>query len=105
MGSSKRRNMIKSKKIQWEIKPPKKSAFTISTPDDVPSQHSLSIFSARRGGGKSVACTSYCKRLIDCGAMQRTIIITPTWASNKSIWAPLSIDEDVDVLSSSHPPV
>ena len=36
------------------------------------------------------------KKLLDVGAMQRVIIITPTWASNKDIFAPLNIkDEDV----------
>ena len=47
---------MKSRKIaNFEITPPKKSAFQIPTPPDVPKQHSLTIFSARRGGGKSVS--------------------------------------------------
>ena len=81
----------------FEIRPPKKAAFQIQTPPDVPKQHSLTIFSARRGGGKSVACTSYVKKLMDVGAMQRVMVITPTWASNKEIFAPLAI-QDTDVL-------
>jgi hypothetical protein len=89
---------MKSRKIaNFEITPPKKSAFQIPTPPDVPKQHSLTIFSARRGGGKSVACTAYVKKLLDVGAMQRVMIITPTWNSNKEIWKPLGIKEE-DVI-------
>jgi hypothetical protein len=84
----------------FEIRPPKKAAFQIQTPPEVPKQHSLTIFSARRGGGKSVACTSYVKKLMDVGAMQRVMVITPTWASNKEIFAPLAI-QDTDVLEPS----
>ena len=84
----------------FEIRPPKKAAFQIQTPPDVPKQHSLTIFSARRGGGKSVACTSYVKKLMDVGAMQRVMVITPTLASNKEIFAPLAI-QDTDVLEPS----
>ena len=84
----------------FDVTPPRKSAFQIETPPDVPRQHSLTIFSARRGGGKSVACTTYVKKLVDVGAMQRVIIITPTWASNKDIFAPLNIKEE-DVIEPS----
>ena len=84
----------------FDVTPPRKSAFQIETPPDVPRQHSLTIFSARRGGGKSVACTTYVKKLLDVGAMQRVIIITPTWASNKDIFAPLNIKEE-DVIEPS----
>ena len=34
------------------------------------------------------------------GAMQRVIIITPTWASNKDIFAPLNLKEE-DVIEPS----
>ena len=92
---------MKVRKVKnFEITPPKKSAFQIPTPLDVPKQHSLAIFSARRGGGKSVACTAYVKKLLDSGAMNRVLIITPTWASNREIFAPLNIEEE-DVLEPS----
>ena len=47
-----------------------------------------------------MACTSYVKKLIDVGAMQRVMIITLSWASNKEIFAPLAI-QDADVLEPS----
>ena len=80
---------MKVRKVKnFDIAPPKKSAFQIATPPDVPKQHSLTIFSARRGGGKSVAATAFVKKLQEVGAMDRVMIITPTWASNKEIFAP-----------------
>ena len=42
----------------------------------------------------------YVKKLLEVGAMQRVIIITPTWASNKDIFAPLNIQEE-DVIEPS----
>ena len=92
--------MRKRKVHDFAIHPPKKSAFQINVPPDVPRQHSLAVFSARRGGGKSVACTTYCRKLMDVGAVQRVFIITPTWGSNKEIFAPLQI-QDEDVLEPS----
>ena len=87
----KKMSAVRVTKIRdFDVTPPRKSAFQIETPPDVPRQHSLTIFSARRGGGKSVACTTYVKKLLEVGAMQRVIIITPTWASNKDIFAPLN---------------
>ena len=78
----KKMSAVRVTKIRdFDVTPPRKSAFQIETPPNVPRQHSLTIFSARRGGGKSVACTTYVKKLLDVGAMQRVIIITPTWAS------------------------
>jgi hypothetical protein len=58
------------------------------------------LLSGKRGGGKSVAVTSYVKKLLDLGLMQRTLLITPTYNSNKEIFAPLKL-EDSDVLEPS----
>ena len=44
---------------------PKKGAFTIETEDDYPRLHTLCIASGKRGGGKSVAISSYLKKLKD----------------------------------------
>ena len=49
-----------------KILPPKKSAFTIETPDYLPKQHTLCCWSGKRGSGKSVACANFvavCKKL------------------------------------------
>ncbi len=88
---------IRVKKVDG-FKPivPKKSAFTIETSLTTPKQPSLNVFTGRRGGGKTVAIVTLLKRLIDEGAVQRVVLVTPTYESNRSLFAPLNIrDEDV----------
>ena len=93
----KKMSAVRVTKIRdFDITPPRKSAFQIETPPDVPRQHSLTIFSARRGGGKSVACTTYVKKLLEVGAMQRDDH-NPDMGFDKDIFAPLNIQEE-DVI-------
>ena len=92
---------MKSKKIDWPITLPKKSAFAIDTPPDINKLHCLMLLSGKRGGGKSVAVTSYVKKLLDLNLMQRCLLITPTFNSNKEIFAPLKLDASEDVLEPS----
>ena len=90
---------IKKTKISnFSIKPPMKSAFSIDTPNDIPKLHTLMIFSGKRGGGKSVAVTNYLRKLLDLKLMDRIVLLTPTWHSNKEVYAPLELDEDLDVI-------
>ncbi len=72
---------------------PKKSAFTIETEFNTPKQPSLNIYTGRRGGGKTVAIVTYLRKLMDEGAVQRVLLVTPTYESNKSIFLPLNIGE------------
>ena len=67
---------MKSKKINWPIQIPKKSAFAIETPLNVNKLHCMMLLSGKRGGGKSVAVTSYVKKLLDLNLMQRVLLIT-----------------------------
>ena len=89
---------MRSKKIHWPIELPKKSAFAIDTPPDINKLHCLMLLSGKRGGGKSVAVASYVKKLRDLDLMQRVLLITPTYNSNKEIFAPLKLNADEDVL-------
>ena len=91
----------KSTSIPFPIQLPKKSAFAIDTPPDINKLHCLMLLSSKRGGGKSVAITNYVKKLLDLGLMQRVLLITPTWNSNKEIFAPLKLKEDADVIEPS----
>ena len=88
---------MKSRKIAWPMHLPKKSAFAIETPPDINKLHALILFSGKRGGGKTVACVSYVKKLLDLHLMQRVLLITPTYNSNKELFAPLNLKPD-DVL-------
>jgi len=96
---SENESSIKTKKIpHFKVIVPKKSAFTIDTPEDIPKLHTLMILSGKRGGGKGIAITSYVKQLLDLGLMDRVILISPTYWSNKLIFEPLNINEETDVI-------
>ena len=87
-----RKNRIKS----FNIVPPSKSAFTIDTPPDIPKLHTLMLVSGKRGGGKSVATVNFVKKLQDLELLDRVLLITPTYHSNKQIWDLAEIaDEDI----------
>jgi Mrp family chromosome partitioning ATPase len=75
---------VQTKKIQgYEIKPPKKSAFQIETAPDQIRLHTLLVASGKRGGGKSVAVSNLCAKLIEQGVLDRVILISPTYFSNR----------------------
>ena len=93
---------VKEQKIPkcFKIVPPKKSAFTIKTPEDCPKLHQLLIASGKRGGGKSVAVANHIKNLYDKKLIDRVILITPTYHSNATIWEGLPIaEEDIHLPS------
>jgi len=91
--------MIKSKIIpHFKVIVPKKSAFTIETPPDIPKLHTLMVLSGKRGGGKGIAITAYVKQLLDLNLMDRVILISPTYWSNKLIFEPLNINEETDII-------
>tara|TARA_R110000803_G_scaffold11402_4_gene34095 strand:- start:295 stop:1209 length:915 start_codon:yes stop_codon:yes gene_type:complete len=73
---------------------PQKGAFTIETDDDFPKMHTLCIASGKRGGGKSVSVANYIKRCKEKNYIDRAILITPTYNSNKQIWDIADIDEN-----------
>jgi hypothetical protein len=92
-------NTIRVKKIKnFETIIPKKSAFTIDTPDDIPKLNTLLVLSGKRGGGKGVAITTYVKKLMDLNLIDRVILISPTYWSNKTIFEPLNINEETDII-------
>jgi len=92
-------NEVQTKKIpHFKVVLPKKSAFAIDTPEHIPKLHTLMILSGKRGGGKGVAITTYVKQLLDLNLMDRVILISPTYWSNKIIFEPLNINEETDVI-------
>lgn len=91
-------DLKKNKINNFKIKPPSgKTSGEIPTPHDICKLSTVMIFNAKRQGGKSVAVTNYLKKLLDLGLMDRIIILTPTWLSNKDTYTPLNIEEE-DVL-------
>ena len=92
---------MKRRKISnFEITPPKKGAFTIDTPPDIPKLHTLMLASGKRGGGKSVAVANFVKKLREHRLMDRVWLISPTYHSNAQIWDIASIAE-ADVIEPS----
>ena len=83
----------KTKIKNFKIQPPEKGAFTIPTPPDIPKLHTMMMVSGKRGGGKSVAVANYVKKLKDSQLMDRVLLITPTYNSNRQIWDIAEIDE------------
>jgi len=78
---------INVRKIKgYDIKPPKKGAFQIPTDDDFPKLHTLSIFSGRRGSGKSVGVANLVKMGKQKGYIDKCWLVSPTYWSNKEIW-------------------
>jgi len=85
---------IKKTKIKnFKIQPPEKGAFTIETPPDIPKMHCMMMVSGKRGGGKSVAVANYVRKLKDSNLMDRVLLITPTFNSNRQIWDIADIDD------------
>jgi len=86
----------KTKIRNFKIQPPEKGAFTIPTPPDIPKLHTMMMVSGKRGGGKSVAVANYVRKLKQSQLMDRVLLITPTFNSNRQIWDIADID-DMDV--------
>ena len=82
----------------FKIIVPKKSAFTIDTPPDIPKLHTLMVLSGKRGAGKGIYITAFVKQLLDLNLMDRVILISPTYWSNKIIFEPLNINEETDII-------
>ena len=79
-------NIKKTHIKNFKIKPPDKGAFTIETPEDIPKMHCMMMVSGKRGGGKSVATANFVRKLKDLALVDRCLLITPTYNSNKQIW-------------------
>ena len=93
MNEVKNKGLVKTKIRNFGIIPPEKGAFTIETPADIPKMHCMMMVSGKRGGGKSVAVSNFVRKLKDNSLMDRVLLITPTYNSNKQIWDIAEIDE------------
>jgi len=85
---------IKLKDEAYKIKLPKKSAFTIETPEDQIKMHQLNAVCSVRGYGKGVVLSSLLQGLKRQGCLDRCFIISPTIESNRPIFSPLEINPE-----------
>ena len=77
-----------------------KSGYNIPTPDHIPKLHTLMILNGRRNAGKTTAITNYLNILKREKLIDRLIVITPTYESNKANWDALGIARE-DVMEPS----
>ena len=88
----------------YDIKLPKHGPQKIETPPDQIGMHALVIATAKRGGGKTVAVTNLCKNLVKDKALDRLLVVSPTWGSNKHMFEGLPVEES-DIHHEPGPPV
>ena len=85
-------------KIQSEpkakLKVMKNSAFTIETAPFLPKLHQNMLFIGKRGSGKSVAATNLLRMYKETNTMDRILVISPTFNSNKALMKELDIKEE-----------
>jgi hypothetical protein len=87
---------------KYKVFVPKDTAWRIETPPDQIRMHALVFAVAMRGGGKTVALTSLLRSLQKDGCLDRLLVVTPTWGSNKLMYDGLPIAEE-DVYHEAHP--
>lgn len=80
----------------------KGSAFAYETADHLPKLHQCMIANGKRGAGKSVAITSLLRMYKKAGTMERILVISPTFESNKRLMSELDIQEE-DVFDPEEP--
>jgi hypothetical protein len=83
---------MKSKLVRgMDIQLVHKSGYSPETPEHIPKLHSLMILNGRRNAGKTTAITNYLHILKQNKLIDRILVITPTYESNKKNWEALGI--------------
>jgi hypothetical protein len=85
-----------------DIQVPKGSAFNIKTENSFVKLHQLMCVVGCRGSGKSVFITNFLRMMKDQNCLDRLILVTPTFASNKAIFHGLPVNEQ-DVIDPNDP--
>lgn len=85
-------------KDTYKIQVPKASAFTINTSDDFVAMHTVTLAVAKRGVGKTTAFFNYLRLMKENAALNRLILVSPTYHNNKHNFVGLPLDEQNDVL-------
>ena len=89
---------MRTKRINFPIIPPKYTSGKIHVPEHLPALHGIQIWVGRRNAGKTVAATNLIRKYMDAGAIERVILVTPTYQSNVHTFAPLKINGSEDVI-------
>ena len=73
---------------------PEKQAFTIDTKPDFIKLNTLMILNGKRGGGKTLSLCNFLKEAKKNNYCDRTLVVTPTYNSNKQIWDIAGVEEE-----------
>lgn len=85
-------------KEKYKIKVPKASAFTIKTESDFIKLHGVVLAVAKRGVGKTTAFSNLLRLMKTNNALDRLILVSPTYHNNKHYFEGLPLDEENDVI-------
>ena len=77
-----------------DIQVPKGSAFKIQTEKSFVKLHQLLCVVGKRGSGKTVFIVNFLRMMKEQGCLDKLILITPTYESNKANFKGLPVDED-----------
>ena len=77
-----------------DIQVPKGSAFKIQTHKSFVKLHQLLCVVGKRGSGKTVFIVNFLRMMKEQGCLDRLILVTPTYESNKANFKGLPVDED-----------
>lgn len=73
---------------------PEKQAFAIETDPDFIKLHTLMILNGKRGGGKTTALVNFLRECRERHYYDKIWVVTPTYFSNKEIWAIAGLAEE-----------
>ena len=90
--------MLKTKKINFPIIPPKRTSGKIPVPEHMPAMHGIQLWIGRRNAGKTCAAKNLIKRYMDAKCIERVILVTPTYRSNVHTFQGLNINEEEDII-------
>lgn len=72
--------------------PPKNPTAPIPAPPGMARPHFLALAVGKMGSGKTTTAASYVKALRDAGSFNRVFLISPTYFSNRHLWAWIPCD-------------
>jgi len=86
---------MKAKKDLLDIRVPKGQAFAVDTDRRYIKLHQLQVVVSSRGGGKTVWITNQLRMMMEQGCLDKLILVTPTYESNKAAFEGLPVHHEV----------
>lgn len=83
---------------QYDIRVPKNGAFTIQTNPEFIQLHGVILACAKRGTGKTCAFSNLLRLMKENNALDRLIVVSPTFSNNRHYFEGLPLDEENDII-------